>query len=200
MRTVNRPQMLQRAMTMCAVVAATASSSVLAFQPGSCSSAASTFAARPHVALRRPAAVQAPRGSRVWAPACARKKAALMRWVPGLLYLELARVPVHARFLPAFLANRPPDQPPPGRFLSQVLNMLHSLTCPMPFHCLAPLGRVCACSLSMVEDFKALVEAAEPDATIVLKAGTYVITDKLLIEKVRACHCRRCYAVRSSVP
>ena len=41
-------------------------------------------------------------------------------------------------------------------------------------------------SLRMVEDFKALVEAAEPDATIVLKEGTYVISDKLLIEKVCA--------------
>lgn len=40
--------------------------------------------------------------------------------------------------------------------------------------------------MSMVEDFKALVEAAEPDATIVLNEGTYVISDKLLIEKVCA--------------
>jgi hypothetical protein len=52
----------------------------------------------------------------------------------------------------------------------------------------------------MVEDFKALVEAAEPDATIVLKAGTYVIEDKLLIEKVRACRSRRHYSAGGRVP
>ena len=35
----------------------------------------------------------------------------------------------------------------------------------------------------MLEDFKSLVEAAEPDATIVLEAGTYVVSEILRIEK-----------------
>ena len=47
----------------------------------------------------------------------------------------------------------------------------------------------------MVDDFKDLVEAAEPDATIVLKAGTYVIADKLLIDKV----CKRSCSIAPSL-
>ena len=39
-------------------------------------------------------------------------------------------------------------------------------------------------SLSMAGDFKALVEAAEPDSTITLQAGTYVVDGVLTIEKV----------------
>ena len=37
----------------------------------------------------------------------------------------------------------------------------------------------------MAEDFKALVDAAEPGATIVLQEGTYVISGIMRIDKVR---------------
>lgn len=40
-----------------------------------------------------------------------------------------------------------------------------------------------------VANFKAMVEAAEEGATIVLQAGTYIVSDLLLIEKVCACMC-----------
>ncbi len=35
----------------------------------------------------------------------------------------------------------------------------------------------------MANDFKSMVEAAEPDATIVMQAGTYVVSEKMRIEK-----------------
>lgn len=44
---------------------------------------------------------------------------------------------------------------------------------------------MCHGSLSMAEDFKSMVEAAAPDATIVMQKGTYVISGILRIEKAR---------------
>jgi len=47
----------------------------------------------------------------------------------------------------------------------------------------------------MADDFKSMVEAAEPDATIVMQAGTYVVSEKMRIEKARGrppCRARVC--------